>query len=306
MENKKLTGIVIRHLLDRYMVAINLDVKQEIEAKARGNIKRNNAILVGDQVEVEKNYDIYTIEKVLPRHNSLIRPPVANIDTLIIVLSLASPSPDYMLLDKELVLCKAKQITPIICVNKWDLLKENASLQQEIEYLTNVYTPLCDTLIYTSTIEKEGMEQLQHHLQNRVSAFSGNSGVGKSSMITQLLGDGLKHEIEVGNVSSKTKKGKHTTKYVQLYELAPNSYILDTPGFSSYELYDISYKELKQYYEEFHSCHCDYEDCSHVLEDVSICDVKRQVAENKIDKGRYERYVYLYTKLKEIEDRKYK
>lgn len=140
-------------------------------------------------------------------------------------------------------------------------------------------------------------------MRGKISAFSGNSGVGKSSISKVIIG---KDNIVVGEIGDKTKKGKHTTKHVRLYNIDKDTYILDTPGFSSFELYDMSYKDLKKYYTEFLEYPCEYDDCNHVNEKEDVCSIKKNVELGNIDKPRYERYVYIYEKLKEKEDRKYK
>lgn len=295
---------VTENLLGKYILEDKENNK--FEAILTGNIKRKNNILIGDIVECKKNYDKYTITKMLPRKNILIRPPVANIDNLVIMISISSPSPDYMLLDKQIVLCKSKNITPIICVNKIDLLSSNTGVKKELDYIKRVYENIGIKVIYTSIIKKEGIEDLKNILRGKVSAFSGNSGVGKSSITKEILGDIINENIEVGNIAQKTNRGKHTTKYVKLYTLPNNTYILDTPGFSSYEVYDIEYRELTKYYPEFNKVRCNYEDCMHVNEDISVCNVKKLVKDKIIDEKRYERYMYIYNKLKEIDDRKYK
>lgn len=300
---KIITARVTENLLGKYILEDKNNNKYE--AILTGNVKSKNSVLIGDMVEFNKSYDKYTIRKVLPRKNSLIRPPVSNIDNLVIMLSVASPSPDYILLDKQIILCKSKNITPVICVNKTDLLENTEEAKEELNYIMKVYTNLGIKVIYTSTVKKEGMDKLKEVLRRKVSAFSGNSGVGKSSITKEILGC-KNEEILIGKVGEKTNKGKHTTKYVKLYSLQDNTYILDTPGFSSYELYDIDYKNLPSYYPEFKDIKCDYEDCMHVNEDISVCRVKKLVKEGIIDKKRYERYVYIYNKLKELDDKKYK
>lgn len=294
---------VVEILLDKYMVQ-NTANDSIIEAYLSGNLKRKKDILVGDNIEVKRSYDKYIIEKINARKNFLIRPPVANIDELVIVLSLNSPSPDYTLLDKELILCVQKNIKPVICINKIDLKKDDISLEKEIEYIKKVYGTLDVDILEISVKENKGIENLKDCLKGKVSAFSGNSGVGKSSITKAIT---LKDDnIEIGDIGVKTNKGKHTTKYVKIYKLEKDTYILDTPGFSSYELFDINYKELKKYYFEFSNCHCDYEDCAHVNENISVCDVKQKVEEKIIDVNRYNRYVYLYNELKEKDAKKYK
>ena len=293
MENK---ARIVNILLDKYV--LETENGECIEAIIRKNAKKGKSILVGDNVVYEKIDKDFVISKILDRKNELIRPPVANIDNLVIVVSIANPSPDYILLDKEIALCEAKNITPIICVNKIDL-DDNG----EIKYIKKVYSKLGIKVIYTSAKEGIGIDDLKKCLKGKVSAFSGNSGVGKSSISKTIIGE---ENIVVGEISEKSNKGKHTTKHVKLYKIEEDTYILDTPGFSSFELYDIPYKELKKYYTDFLEYHCDYDDCNHVNEKEDVCTIKKNVELGNIDKARYERYVYIFEKLKEKEDRKYK
>ncbi|MDD3304214.1 MAG: ribosome small subunit-dependent GTPase A [Clostridia bacterium] len=301
---KTIVAKVTENLLDKYV--LEDENGNRLEAILTGNAKKKSNILIGDMVECSKNGDVYTIHNVLIRKNMLIRPPVANIDILVIVISITSPKPDYILLDKQLLICKSKNIKPIICINKIDLLNSDTEAKLELEYIQKVYGKLEIDIVYTSTLKQEGIEELKKLLNGKTSAFSGNSGVGKSSIAKEMINKVMNEEILTGNVSKKTNKGKHTTKYIKLYHLDNQTYILDTPGFSSYELYDIDYKELSTFYAEFNEIKCDFEDCRHVNEDSKVCSIKRQVNEGMIDRGRYERYVYLYNKLKEIDDRKYK
>ena len=288
--------------LDKYILEI-LDTQEEITASIRGNTKKKNSILVGDLVEIEKSYDRYMIEKVLDRKNSLIRPPVANIDNLVIVVSLANPRPDFFLLDKQIVLCISKNITPIIVINKIDLnLTEKT--KSDISYIREVYMKLGIKVIEVSSKEGIGIDTLKASLKNKISAFSGNSGVGKSSIINAIFEDKINKAI-VSDVARKTNRGKHTTKHVRIYT-DKDMYILDTPGFSSYELYDIEYKKLKEFYPEFEKHKCEYLDCNHVNESVEVCKVKEAVDKNLINKDRYGRYIELFSKLKEQDDKKYK
>lgn len=299
-----LRGKVIRIDLDIYIVNI-LNSNNNICAKARGNAKKQGNIVVGDIVEIEKVNEDYMIKTVIDRKNSLIRPPVSNIDQMIIVVSIGAPAPDYILLDKQIVLCISKGILPIICVNKIDLAQEDKKAQEDLEYIKRTYEKLAIKIVYVSALKNQGVDELKKLLLNKTSAFSGNSGVGKSSITKQIL-EKSPDKIEIGDIGQKTKRGKHTTKSVKLYSISDSSYILDTPGFSSYELYDIEHKDLRKYYPEFDICKCDYDDCAHVIESEEVCDVKRKVKEDIIDNGRYERYVYIYSKLKEKYDKRYK
>ncbi len=286
-------------VLNEYVLE-NIEDNSEFKASLRGNIKRKNGILVGDLVEVEVSYDRYMIKKILPRKNSLIRPPVANIDNFVIVVSLSTPSPDLFLLDKQIVLAKFKDILPIIVINKIDLNISDIT-NKDLSYIKNVYGNLGFQIIEVSAKNNIGIDVLKEKLHNKISAFSGNSGVGKSSIINKIFGtNSLTFEV-----AKKTNRGRHTTKHVKIYK-NEDMYVLDTPGFSSYELYDIEYKELKNYYPDFLECKCDYLDCSHVFENEKVCGVKKAINDGRIDKNRYDRYVELFKKLKDEYDRKYK
>lgn len=286
-------------VLNEYILE-NIEDNSEFKASLRGNIKRKNGILVGDLVEVEVSYDRYMIKKILPRKNSLIRPPVANIDNLVIVVSLSTPSPDFFLLDKQIVLAKFKDILPIIVINKIDLNISDIT-NKDLSYIKNVYGNLGFQIIEVSAKNNIGIDVLKEKLHNKISAFSGNSGVGKSSIINKIFGtNSLTFEV-----AKKTNRGRHTTKHVKIYK-NEDMYVLDTPGFSSYELYDIEYKELKNHYPDFLECKCDYLDCSHVFENEKVCGVKKAINDGRIDKNRYDRYVELFKKLKDEYDRKYK
>ena len=286
-------------VLNEYVLE-NIEDNSEFKASLRGNIKRKNGILVGDLVEVEVSYDRYMIKKILPRKNSLIRPPVANIDNLVIVVSLSTPSPDFFLLDKQIVLAKFKDILPIIVINKIDLNISDIT-NKDLSYIKNVYGNLGFQIIEVSAKNNIGIDVLKEKLHNKISAFSGNSGVGKSSIINKIFGtNSLTFEV-----AKKTNRGRHTTKHVKIYK-NEDMYVLDTPGFSSYELYDIECKELKNYYPDFLECKCDYLDCSHVFENEKVCGVKKAINDGRIDKNRYDRYVELFKKLKDEYDRKYK
>lgn len=299
----RLKAIVKEILLDKYLLELKKE-KLEVIATIRGNAKKKSKILVGDIVEVSLLSGIYIIEKVLERKNFLIRPPVSNIDNLVIVISLTNPSPDYFLLDKQLVLAMSKKIRPILVINKIDL-NITKKTKESVKYIKEVYGKFNSNIIEVSAKENIGISKLKFTLKNSVSAFSGNSGVGKSSIVNNIFNNLDVKKADVGKIAKKTSKGKHTTKHVRIYE-EQNMYILDTPGFSSYELYDIDYKELKKYYPEFLKYKCNFADCNHVNEDISVCKVKQAVKDNQIDDLRYYRYSELFNKLKEIDDRKYK
>jgi ribosome biogenesis GTPase len=286
-------------LLDKY-ITVDEESYSLHTAILPGSMKKNK-IYVGDIVNIAKSYDTYIITEIVNRKNFVIRPPVSNIDQMMLIVSIDSPKPDYILLDKQIVLCRSKNITPIICINKIDLL--NDKLTEDLSYIRNTYS---NTQIIEISVKNEiGLDKLKDKLLNKTSAFSGNSGVGKSSVISKLVENNL-FNIEIGEIASKINKGKHTTKYVKLYSIDKDSYILDTPGFSSYELLDIESKDLKKYYDEFSKYTCNYLDCNHINEGIKECMIKQAVEDKKIDLGRYERYKYIYMSLKDKEDVKYK
>lgn len=278
----KIKGLITKVYSDKYRVSTG---GEYVECGARGIFKlTKNKPLVGDLVEIKND----VIEKIYPRKNEFIRPPIANIEQLVIVLATTNPKPDLLLLDKQLIMAQKNDVEPFICINKVDL-------KDDYEDIVSTYENIGYQVITTNAKDGIGIEKLALILQNKVTAFTGNSGVGKSALTNSIF----KEEIsEEGETSKKLEKGKHTTKFVELYEVAPNSYIADTPGFSTYELKDINYRELDRYFVEFipHIQECKYRGCTHIKEEK--CAVKKAVEKRLISKGRYERYCMLYEKLK--------
>ena len=264
-------------------------VRQEdgshIKCVAKGLFKfKKMSPLVGDVVEIQRN----VIEKIYPRKNEFVRPPIANIDQLIIVLATTNPKPDLMLLDKQIIMAEKNNVEPIVCINKVDL-------DVDITSIIETYQNIGYQVITTAAKNGLGIEKIAILLNNKVTAFAGNSGVGKSALTNHIFQEEVSPE---GEISDKIEKGKHTTKFVELYEFAPNSFLADTPGFSSFEVSGINYKELEDYFVEFAQFidDCEYRGCSHTKE--INCGVKKAVNKRKIDKGRYDRYCELYEKLK--------
>ena len=277
-------GIVVKSQGSSYVVKVE---EQKILCIAKGVLKfKKMQILVGDSVEVEM--ETKTITKVYPRKNEFIRPPIANVDQLIIVVASANPSPDLMLLDKQIVMAEKNGVEPIICINKIDL-------DAEYSDIIETYENIGYQVITTAAKNGIGIDKIARLINNKITAFSGNSGVGKSALTNNIFNEEIAIE---GETSEKLQRGKHTTKHVELYEFAKNSFIADTPGFSSFDVEGISAKELAEYYIEFNNFvpDCEYRSCTHVKE--LNCGVKKAVSKRKIDKGRYERYVSLYEKLK--------
>ncbi len=278
-------GIVTR--IQSNLYTVKLEDKKVIECTAKGLLKyKKMSILVGDMVEVNTNNNV--IEKVLPRKNEFIRPPIANVDQLIIVVAATNPTPDLMLLDKQLVMAEKNGVEPVICINKIDL-------EADYSEIIEVYENIGYQVITTTAKNGIGIDKIARILGNKITAFSGNSGVGKSALTNNIFNEEVSKE---GEMSDKLKKGKHTTKHVELFDFSENSYIADTPGFSSFDVDGINYKELDKYFIEFapFSQECEFRSCTHIKE--LNCGVKKAVAKRKIDKGRYERYTLLFEKMK--------
>lgn len=277
-------GIVIKIKGNLYVVKAE---DKMYECTARGLLKLKKAsILVGDYVMIDE--DKNTITKILPRKNEFIRPPIANIDQMIIVVASADPTPDLMLLDKQIVMAEKNGVEPIVCINKIDL-------EADYSNIIETYENIGYQVITTTAKNGIGIDKIARIINNKVTAFSGNSGVGKSALTNNIFNEEVAIE---GETSEKLKRGRHTTKHVELFEFASNSFIADTPGFSSFEVEGISNKELCRYFIEFEKYipDCEYRSCTHVKE--LSCGIKKAVSRGRIDKGRYERYVQLYEKMK--------
>lgn len=265
------------------------------ECRAKGILKKNNITpLVGDFAEFEILSEVEgNVLGVVNRKNSLIRPPVANVDLAIIVVALKTPEPSLFFIDKQLIFLSKNNIQPLICLNKSDL--------EEGRKIKEIYEKIGCKVLFTSAKEKQGIEELKLELNGKTAAFVGNSGVGKSSLTNLLIDE---KRMEEGNLS-KIERGKQTTRHSELLRLYDNTYIIDTPGFSSFEVSDIDSKELVFQFSEFmqYIADCRYDDCTHVGE--SECGIKHALSEGKISESRYESFVTLYQKLKEAENRRY-
>lgn len=282
-------GIIVKGIGGFYYVKAADNVIYE--CKARGVFRKENIKpYIGDRVEITLQNGKGSIDKIYPRTSYLIRPPVSNIDNLIIVVAAASPDPNLLLIDKLLVNCEISGIKPIICVNKTDV--------KSGEFINDIYEKAGYTVLSVCAKEETGFDELIPYIKDRTSAFAGLSGVGKSTILN-LLTDTV---METGEVSDKIQRGRHTTRHVELLELKGGGFVLDTPGFSSFEVSSIKAQDLYKYFPEMKELDdgCRFKGCSHINE--PDCIVKEKVADNTIAKTRYDSYVELYNQLKTIKD----
>ncbi len=280
-------GIIVKGIGGFYYVRAGGD-NHIYECKARGIFRKDRITpTVGDRVEISLSDGKGSIEKIYPRTSLLIRPPVANIDTIIIVVAAAEPEPNTEIIDKMLLNAAIAGIEPIICINKTDI--KNA------DELTAVYEQAGYRVLKVSARDGIGTDELNSVLKGRISAFAGISGVGKSSLLNKLTGV----DAKTGSISDKILRGKHTTRHVELYELKDGGYILDTPGFGSFEPADIKADGLWRYFPEMSDVGdaCRFRGCSHINEPG--CEVKNKLLTGGIAQSRYRSYVEIYNILKE-------
>lgn len=264
------------------------------ECKAKGIFRREKVKpLVGDNVEIEVlNEDEKTgnIINILPRYNELIRPAAANIDQALVVFAIVRPNPHFYLLDRFLVMMESKGISVVLCFNKEDIADET-----QVKELEEIYGKCGYPLIFTSALKERNIERLRMALKGKTTAIAGPSGVGKSSIINSLYPDA---NLKTGAISSKIERGKHTTRHAQLFAIEDDSYIIDTPGFSSLYVSDFEKEELKHYFSEFikYEGTCKFHGCDHIHEPG--CAIKTAVEEGKIHPVRYQSYQEMYEELK--------
>jgi len=265
------------------------------ECKAKGIFRKDNIKpLVGDNVRIDvldEEQKTGNLIGILDRKNELVRPAVANVDQALVIFAIIQPKPSFNLLDRFLIMMERLQIQTIICFNKKDIAAEG-----EQEKLRNIYEKSGNSVLFTSAIEEEGIDDLQNLLEGKTTVVAGPSGVGKSSLINILQSE---TEMETGEISHKTERGKHTTRHSELLRLSEKSYIVDTPGFSSLFILDLEKEELKNYFPEFleHESDCRFQGCMHICE--PDCGVKQALQDGKISRVRYENYVGLFNEIKE-------
>ena len=263
------------------------------ECKAKGVFRKDGQKpLVGDNVEIdvlEEEEKTGNIIKILPRKNELIRPAVANVDQALVVFAVTKPKPHFNLLDRFLIMMESKKVPVILCFNKKDIAGN-----PQIQELREIYENCGYPIVFASARKEENISGIKAFLEGKTTVIAGPSGVGKSSIINLLQND---IRMETGEVSRKIDRGKHTTRHSELITINENSYIMDTPGFSSLYVNEFDKEELKYYFTEFapYEGHCRYNGCVHVHEPG--CAVKEALEKGKIHKVRYDNYLDMYDEL---------
>lgn len=287
-------GVIIEIGSNLYK-AINRENGKIYELIPRGKLKKEEITpVVGDMVEFNNQG---SIQSVLPRKVYIKRPKLANITQMILVVSIKDPKPDLLLLDKQIAFAEFLNVKVVIVLNKIDLDKK-----QQMQKIKEIYENIGYKVIETQAKEKFGIDELCYVISNNINAFSGNSGVGKSTLINGIFQKELTKE---GEISQKNKRGKNTTTTIKLYEIEKNTYIADTPGFATFEISEIESKDLEKYFIEFRPFikDCEFIGCTHIKEEN--CGIKQAVKEGKISLDRYERFCKIYEQLKEGEKRKW-
>ncbi len=286
-------GKIIKGIAGFYYVHIPMDGVYECKAKGVFR-KEKQKPCVGDNVDIQilsREEKTGNVIEILPRKNVLIRPAVANIDQALVIFAIARPKPNLNLLDRFLIAMKHQGVESVVCFNKQDIADE-----KERKLLREAYEKCGSQVLFSSAYTKEGIGQIREILQGKTTAVAGPSGVGKSSIINILKPEA---GMETGSISKKIDRGRHTTRHSQLIALDGDTYIMDTPGFSSLFLQDLEKEELKHYFSEFdlYEKECRFQGCVHIHE--PDCGVKKALEAGKISRIRYENYVELFQELKE-------
>lgn len=285
-------GLIIKSLGGFYYVKCG---ERIISCRAKGGFRNSGETpFVGDTVDlriVSEELSEGYVEKIYPRKNKIIRPPVSNIDRLIIVSSLMSPEPDTVFIDKMLLMCEHSGITPVLCFSKSDLGGDMT--------LPESYRKIGYKVLITSIEKNEGTDEIKELVKEGITAVAGFSGVGKSTLLNRLLN---KKISETGDVSRKLSRGKHTTRHAELFPIGENAWIADTPGFSNLSIETLKKEELAELFREFrpHIENCRFNDCTHRKE--RDCAVKAALESGEIPAFRYENYNLFYDSVKDIND----
>ena len=283
-------GKIIRGIAGFYYVHNGSHI---YECKAKGIFRKDGVKpLVGDNVVLEvldEEKLLGNIVDILPRKSEIIRPAVANVDQAMIIFAIQKPEPNFNLLDRFIIYMQQKELPCIICFNKQDIATED-----EKTAIAKAYEGSGCRVLFASALEEDGLEDIKKVLKGRTTTVAGPSGVGKSSLINRLQTGTY---METGAISIKIERGKHTTRHSEMIAVDENTYILDTPGFSSLQLFDVEKNNLKDYYTEFttYSDGCRFLDCIHQNE--PDCGVKDAVNDGKISQIRYDNYLLLLEEL---------
>ncbi|MDD6631365.1 MAG: ribosome small subunit-dependent GTPase A [Lachnobacterium sp.] len=287
-------GKIIKGIAGFYY--IHAENGQVYECKAKGAFRKQKIKpLVGDMVRIavlDEAEHLGNVEEILPRKNELIRPAVANIDMALVIFAAAKPEPNFNLLDRFLCMMEFQNVPVTICFNKTDLVDE-----EKIEEYRRIYEPAGYRLMSTCTRTGEGVDAVKALLHGKTTTVAGPSGVGKSSLINALQSD---VQMQTGVISDKIDRGKHTTRHSEIVPVMEDSYIMDTPGFSSMDVPGFEKEDLWTCFPEFreYEPYCKFQGCSHINE--PDCGVKEALAEGKISSVRYENYKLLYEELKNM------
>lgn len=288
-----LTGLITKATGGFYYVTVGAEI---YECRARGVFRKEGVCpLVGDSVKMEQlGQGKGQVAEILQRKNALVRPPLANLDTFVLITSVADPAPNLLVLDKMMAIACHKGIRPMLVITKSDLGSAKA--------LEQIYGGIGIPVFTVTDKSDEGIEQIRAALSHGISAFSGNTGVGKSSLLNRI---DSRLTLETGETSQKLGRGRHTTRHVELFPTGADGYIADTPGFSAVELerYEVILKEeLAGCFEEFaeYTDHCKFTGCSHTVEQG--CAVLEAVNQGKIPPSRHANYCALYEDAKKIKE----
>jgi len=289
-----LKGKIIKGIAGFYYVHTPL-LEIVYECKAKGIFRNQNVKpLVGDDVEIDTKDQPEgkgIITAIYPRKNELVRPAVANVDQAMVIFAAAEPEPNLNLLDRFLIMMQKQKVNTIVCFNKTDIVAE-----KELFLLMETYRHCGYKVVCTSMLQIDSIGDIHRLIKGKTTVLAGPSGVGKSSLINMIQPEA---NMETGVISQKIKRGKHTTRHSELIYVEGETYLMDTPGFSSLYINEIEKEELKDYFIEFteFEMNCRFAGCKHLNE--PNCAVKEALAEEKISKIRYENYKLLYQELKD-------
>ncbi len=269
----------------------------ELLLKARGKVKRKGAILVGDRVEVRIADEGGVVEHVQPRTSQLVRPAIANVELVVVVVSIADPPPSYDLLDRILAHAEREGLAALVVFNKFDLADED-----QLTVAAEPYTCAGYRVLRVSAMAGLGIDELAGEIAGRVAVVAGPSGVGKTSILRALSRDTT---LETGAVSERTSRGRHTTRAVRLLPLPSGGWIADSPGFSTLTFGIVDPRTVRDWYPEFRAleAECRFSGCLHRAEPG--CAVRGDVDAGRVDRGRYERYLRLLAEIEEAYERRY-